>query len=165
MELLLFYIFCLITLVAALGVLLLKTLLHAVLSFIMTLIGVAVLFLYSGAEFLAVTQLMIYAGGILILILFGLMLTSKIGSVVSNGHNGNLWTSVLIGLGIFGFFTFKILHLETMAPQAPKSHALKKIGFYLLSEHLFTFEMITVLLVISLIGAAIISKGIQDNDA
>jgi NADH:ubiquinone oxidoreductase subunit 6 (subunit J) len=165
MELTFLYVFAAITLAGALGVLLFKTLLHAILSFIITLLGVAVLFLFSGAEFLAVTQIMIYAGGILILLLFGLMLTSKIGSILSNSNNSNLGTACLIALLLFGFFTYKIMGLEPITPHPPARYALKKIGFYLLSEHLFTFEAITILLVISLIGAAIISRGLKDKDA
>lgn len=163
MEIAFLYIFCLITVVSALGVLLLKNLLHAVLCFIITLIGVAVMFLYGQAEFLAVSQLMIYAGGILILIVFGLMLTSKIGSNQSNTNNSNLWSTVFLGLALFGFFAYKILKLDiNIAPQH-QATSIPRIGYLLLTEHLFTFEMITILLVISLIGAAIISKGLKND--
>ncbi len=163
MEIVFLYIFCFISVLSALGVLLLKNLLHAVLCFSITLISVAVLFLYGQAEFLAVSQLMIYAGGILILIVFGLMLTSKIGSKQSNTNNSNLWSTVLLGLVLFGFFSNKILKLDISIVPQHQVASIPKIGYLLLTEHLFTFEMITILLVISLIGAAIISKGLKDD--
>lgn len=163
MEIVFLYIFCFITVISALGVLLLKNLLHAVLCFSITLIGVAVMFLFGQAEFLAVSQLMIYAGGILILIVFGLMLTSKIGSNQSNTNNSNLWSTTLLGLVLFGFFSYKVLKLDITVDPQYQAVSIPKIGHLLLTEHLFTFEMITILLVISLIGAAIISKGLKDN--
>lgn len=163
MEQILLYFFCIVTVVSALGVFLFKNLLHAVLSFMITLLGVAVLFLYAGAEFLAVSQIMIYAGGILILIVFGLMLTSKIGEGQSNTNHANVWTAVLLGLGVFGFFGYKLLSVSVPAPVF-RSHMLHQIGYFLLTEHIFTFEMITVLLVLALVGAAVISKGINHKD-
>lgn len=163
MEILLLYFFCIITVVSALGVVLLTNLLHAVLSFMITLLGVAVLFLYAGAEFLAVSQIMIYAGGILILIVFGLMLTSKIGEGQSNGNHSNTKTAALLGLALFGFFGYKLLGVSVPAPTF-RLHTLQNLGFLLLTEHLFTFEMITILLIIALVGAAFISKGINNKD-
>lgn len=163
MEVILLYFFCFITLVSALGVLLFKNILHAVLSFMITLLGVAVLFLYAGAEFLAVSQIMIYAGGILILIVFGLMLTSKIGEGQSNTNHANVGIAALIGLSLFGFLGYKLLGLSVPAPVF-RVQALQQIGLLLLTEHLFAFEMITVLLVIALVGAAVISKGINDKN-
>ena len=128
-----------------------KNLLHAVLSLIICLLGVAVLFLFAGAEFLAVSQIMIYAGGILILVVFGLMLTSKIGTETSNGNNSNFIKVVILMLAFFSFFAFKIMGLEIEGTKQYDKNAIKKIGFRLLSEHLFAFEAITILLLISLL--------------
>lgn len=164
MEIFLFYSFCILTIVSALATILLPNLLHALLSFIITLLGVAVMFLFAGAEFLAVSQIMIYAGGILILITFGLMLTTKIGSKQSNPNNTNYWFTVFTGTGLFVFFGYKITQLNIFGDPVHTRHPLKKIGFHLLTDHLFTFEVITILLIISLIGAAVISKGITNHD-
>ena len=124
-----------------------------------TLLGVAVMFLFAGAEFVAVSQIMIYTGGILILIIFGLMLTSKIGSNQSNKHNSNFKLTAVTVLGLFGYFGFKLLtKKEIVTKHFEDANQIKGIGMALLTQHIFTFEAITVLLTIALIGAAVISK-------
>lgn len=165
LESIIFYSFGFLTLVSALGVVFFKKLLHAVLCLMITLLGVAVLFLFAGAEFVAVSQIMIYTGGILILIIFGLMLTSQIGSNQSNENNSNFKLSSLIVFSVFGFFGYKLIFGEKYISQQILSKSpIKQIGMSFLTQHLFTFEAITILLTIALIGAAVISKSYIKHD-
>ncbi|MEK6571394.1 MAG: NADH-quinone oxidoreductase subunit J, partial [Bacteroidota bacterium] len=71
-----FYVFALVTVVSAFVVVFSKNIVHSAFSLLFTFFGVAGLYVLLNADFLAVTQLLIYVGGILILLLFGVMLTS-----------------------------------------------------------------------------------------
>jgi NADH-quinone oxidoreductase subunit J len=77
----LFFVFALITIVSACIVVFSKNLMYAAFSLLFTFFGVAALYVLLYADFLAVTQVLIYVGGILVLLLFGVMLTSKVVKV------------------------------------------------------------------------------------
>jgi len=76
-----FYLFAIITVVSAAIVVNVKNIVHAAYSMLLTFFGVAGIYVLLGADFLAVVQIMVYVGGILILLLFGVMLTNKITNV------------------------------------------------------------------------------------
>src|ERR1700753_653381 len=77
MDDLLFYFFAAITAASAIGVVASRNIVRTAVCLLFTLIGVAGLYFLLSAEFLAAVQLVVYAGGTLILIIFGVMLTSK----------------------------------------------------------------------------------------
>ncbi|MFN8437033.1 MAG: NADH-quinone oxidoreductase subunit J [Cytophagales bacterium] len=164
LELIFFYLFSSLTVVSGIAVLLIPNLLRAMLCFVITLIGVAVLFLFTQAEFLAVSQIMIYTGGILIILVFGMMLTSNIGSVQSNLFNENYKFTFVVVTGIFGYLAYQLLKdpFPYSDPIQQKS-AIKTLGVALLTEHLFAFEAITILLTVALVGAAFISYNYKDS--
>jgi NADH:ubiquinone oxidoreductase subunit 6 (chain J) len=74
---LIFYALILMTAGAALFMIITNNVLHAALGLIVCLLGMAGIFAVMGAEFLAVTQIMVYAGGVIVLIIFGIMLTNR----------------------------------------------------------------------------------------
>ena len=73
---LIFYAFALLTVVSALLVVTVRNIVHAAFSLMITLFGIAGLYVFLQADFLAATQVIVYVGGILVLILFGVMMTS-----------------------------------------------------------------------------------------
>ena len=85
------------TLATALLILLTKSMIRAVFLLMLVFIGVAVIYFISGAEFVGVTQIMIYVGGILILMMFGVMLTARVDGNKSNDSSD-------IGFGDYGHF-------------------------------------------------------------
>src|SRR5262249_7197144 len=88
-----FYLLAGVVVVSAAGVALAPNILYSAVSLLGTLAGVAGLYLYLGADFLGIAQLIIYVGGILVLILFAVLLTNRIGDVEIN----NLSTGLIIG--------------------------------------------------------------------
>ena len=78
-----FYLFAFITVVSAFIVVFSKNIIYSAFSLLFAFVGVAGLYVLLYADFLAITQVMIYVGGILVLLLFGVMLTSKLISVVA----------------------------------------------------------------------------------
>jgi NADH-quinone oxidoreductase subunit J len=94
----LFYMFVVLTGVSALGILFIKNVFHAALLLLVSLLSIAGIYIINFAELVAVTQILIYAGGILILLIFGIMLTSRLSGkplIVTN----NRWAEgVLVGI-------------------------------------------------------------------
>src|SRR6059058_3663595 len=91
-----FYLLAAVTLVSAAGVALARNILYSAFALLGTLAGVAGLYLYLGADFLGVAQLLIYVGGILVLILFAILLTSRIGDRDLGIHD--LSSGLLVGV-------------------------------------------------------------------
>lgn len=140
-----------------------KNLVHAVFSFLGILICIVALFILAQAEFVGVTQLLVYVGGILILILFGTMLTynySTEESIKFNFKNSTILVCVsLVGWFLYILFTphFVASFGQTTLFVQP-ANAIPNIGFRLLTDYVFMFEISGILLLSSLIGALYITK-------
>ncbi len=167
----LFYIFGGLTVLGALGVLLNSNVLHAALSLLASLLGVAALYVLAGADFLAVTQIMVYVGGVLVLVMFGIMLTKRTAEtqVAKSGLIRNLlgW---LVGIGLFAFLFMGIVELNGISPQLLKADTLDKpttiyeLGGALMSRHLLPFEVLAVLLLVALIAAVYVAGRIGEKE-
>jgi NADH-quinone oxidoreductase subunit J len=103
-----FYGFSALAIGAALTILFTRNVMYAALCLFIALLGVAALYVLAGADFLAITQLLIYVGGVLVLLIFGVMLThraeresSQKANIVLTTHLNRFW-GALIALSIFG---------------------------------------------------------------
>ena len=163
-ELILFYALALLTIVSTITVALANNILYAALSLLCTFVGVAGLYIYASADYLAVTQIMVYVGGVLVLLIFGIMLTNKIGikylpNPSANRLNGFLLSFsvfIIISLGIVKTNFDKIPWLQANTQTAGKT--TDHIGFNLLTNYVFPFELASVLLLVALIGAAFVAS-------
>lgn len=139
-----------------------RSVVHSAFSLLGTLLGVAGLFLMLGADFLAMTQVLIYAGGILVLILFGLMLTpGDPGEMKPLRVFGGLALvgggAVLFVVKLSGVAEWNALPVEELeAPQA----TVTEIGLELLrrDSYLLPFELASVILLAALVGAVFIAR-------
>ena len=134
-------------------------LVHSAVSLLFTLFGVAAIYIYLYADFIAATQVVIYVGGILVLIIFGVMLTNKIdnATIDSKTHNkipGLIFCSVLLLMQFYIIFNTK-WHINE---NPIKDSTIKDIGNLLLTKYLLPFEVVSVLLLAALIGAAMLSR-------
>ena len=134
-------------------------LVHSAVSLLFTLFGVAAIYIYLYADFIAATQVVIYVGGILVLIIFGVMLTNKIdnATIDSKTHNkipGLIFCSVLLVMQFYIIFNTKWYINENPI----KDSTIKDIGNLLLTKYLLPFEVVSVLLLAALIGAAMLSR-------
>ena len=135
-------------------------LVHSATSLLITLFGVAGLYVFLYADFLAATQIVIYVGGILVLIIFGVMLTNKIDKPVIVANSSNK----IIGLFISGFIfsMLSIIVLQTPwninldSSQGPSTVEL--IGHLILGKYLLPFELISILLLAALTGSAMLAR-------
>ena len=167
MEEIAFYGFSALAVGAALTILFTRNVMYAALSLFITLLGVAALFVLAGADFLAVAQLLIYVGGVLILLLFGVMLThradrtdSQQANIVLTTHVNHFWGTV-VALAIFGGLFWLIVHANFLILHGPddvidpavRSTTLRQFGIHLMTTHVWAFEVIGILLLMALIGA------------
>ncbi len=168
-----FFSFVALTLASAVGLLLTRNVLYAAYLLLLTLLGVAALFVFAGADFLAVSQLVIYVGGVLVLVLFGVMLTNKPASTapdttpVSERANSILtenrrpWLAVVLAGGLFWGLSRLLINahfvvFDRLASRAPTT--IDTIGKQLMTEYVLPFEMISILLLVALIGAGYLAK-------
>ena len=134
-------------------------LVHSAVSLLFTLFGVAAIYIFLYADFIAATQVVIYVGGILVLIIFGVMLTNKIenATIKSKTHNqipGALFSFILLVLQFYIIFNTNWLINDNPSKESTIDH----IGNLLLTKYLLPFEVVSVLLLAALIGAAMLSR-------
>ena len=136
-----------------------KNIVHAGFALLGTLGGVAGLFVMLSADFVAVIQLLIYVGGVLVLILFGVMLTSKIGIVkVTNESVGRLPVGLLCGL-LFILLS-KVVMTGTWHGTEAAGYVVTTapIGNALLGPYLLPFEVASIVLLGALVGAVLLVR-------
>jgi NADH-quinone oxidoreductase subunit J len=154
-----FYLFAAVTLLSAFFVVTSRNIVHAAFYLLFTFFGVAGIYVMLGADFVAIVQLIIYVGGILILLIFGVMLTNKITQVeIKTGTIHTL--PAAIGVGLFtGIVGAVILNTEWLVVDAkiPES-TLSVIGSMLVNEYVLIFELLGILLLVALIGAASMAR-------
>jgi NADH-quinone oxidoreductase subunit J len=156
----LFYLFAVMSAASAIGVVLSRNIVRTAVCLLFTLIGVAGLYFLLSAEFLAAVQLVVYAGGTLILIIFGVMLTSK--SPFSRFEPKLAEIIVALSLGsILLVALIAGIHRTHFAGNAmePGGYPVDKLGQTLLGDYLVPFELASVLLLVVMIGAAYLAKG------
>jgi len=121
--------------------------------------GVAGLYAFLSADFVMAAQLIIYVGGILVLILFAVLLTQKIGAVHVTNRSIGLAAGVPLALVIFGLLTAVALRTPwPLAKPGVPGPTTAPIGDALLSEYLLPFELVSVLLLLALIGAVMLAR-------
>ena len=157
-----YYVFALLIIGSAGMVVFSKNIMYSAFSLLFTFFGVAGIYVLLSADFLAITQIMIYIGGILVLIIFGVMLTTRITGVdvksgtmgkVQMGLVGLLMAVVCVGL-IVVFNSTKWF----LADSKPVQSTINLIGNELLTNYLLAFEAASMLLLIAIIGAAFIAR-------
>ncbi|WP_235861405.1 NADH-quinone oxidoreductase subunit J family protein [Pontibacter flavimaris] len=168
----LFYLFAILAILSAAYVVLTRNLLYAGFSLLITLLSIAGIYVLLFADFIAVTQLMVYVGGVLVLILFGIMLSSRVHnkSVLSESVN-KVWGTLVAGLLLVGL-SYAILkaniaslpwlqntEIEVLGNQ---KSTVQSIGIKLMTDFVLPFELASLLLLIALMGAAYVATEKQN---
>jgi len=147
---------------AALGAVLLPNVVHAALSLVVVALGIAGMFLLLASEFLALVQILVYGGGVTILLLFGLMLTNaQDDPIVQDGSQKPLAFGVGIALGAV------IIIAMTDATWDAGNRSV--VAFRALGERLYRdfgvpFEVASLVLLVALVGAIAIARRDQDEE-
>jgi NADH-quinone oxidoreductase subunit J len=147
------------TIVSASLVVFNNQLLYSAIALLFSLFGVAGLYIFLWADFIAGIQLIVYIGGINVLIIFGIMLTNKISSVRLSQTNVQQGVGAVVALWLFILISLVISKTSWLQIEASEpTETVSAIGTLLLSKYLLPFEAISLLLLGALIGAALLSR-------
>lgn len=148
-----------VVLASAFLVVLSRNLVHGVLWLGVTLLATAGVYVGLDAPFVAAVQVLLYAGGVVILLLFGVMLTRKIGGVKVESAPGSPLRGLIVAGSLFGLGVKAILSTPSLAPSTNLTPLrVGDLGRALVGEHLLSFELLSVLLVAAMVGAIVIAR-------
>lgn len=155
----LFYIFALITIGSAVFLVTTKNIMYSAVALFISLFSIAILYILLRADFIAVTQVMVYVGGILVLLLFGIMLTRKVTEVDITTTTLNMIPSIIFAVGITAILVVLMLTTKwNMKAPLNNEATVNQIGKMMLSGYLLPFEVASIVLLVALIGAAMYAR-------
>jgi NADH-quinone oxidoreductase subunit J len=171
----LFWVFAAVVVVGAAGVVTMRQPVHSALFLLLSFLGVACLFLLQGAEFLAAVQILVYAGGVMVLILFTTMLVNIRRTAGEPYLHAAAWKAVLAGVLLFAVLggvlvgeLNRTVGLSSPADLSRLSNAViggklvtgnsQVVAWALYTDYLIPFEVASVLLLVAMIGAVVLGK-------
>ena len=155
-----FWFIAALTIMSAAFVVINNQLIYSAVALLFTLFGVAGLYVFLWADFIAGIQILVYVGGILVLVIFGIMLTNKIRSVRISHKSMQQGVGGVVTLWLFIFLVFAMAKAPwALSAAVEPIGTVRGIGILLLTEFLLPFEIISLLLLGALIGAAVLSRG------
>lgn len=160
----LFYLFAILTVGAAAVMVISKNIVHSAFALMFSLLGVAALFVLLNADFVAATQLMVYVGGILVLILFGVMLTTQqftigLKTIMVNIIPASILSATAGGLLLVLFFVSDWNVIESVE----RNETVMDLGNLLLRDYILPFQVAGVLLLVAIIGALLMTTRDKDE--
>ncbi len=152
----------LLTTVPCLVVVFSRSVLYSAFALFFTFLGTSGLYFFLDAEFLAITQVVVYIGGVSVILLFSILLTKNIDAI----RKTNTMSRLRMALGgisvlfLFGSFLFSAAHTAWMVKQRNDYPAttIDTLGDLLLTKYLLPFEVVSVLLLAVLIGSLVIAR-------
>lgn len=149
-----------------------RNVLYAAFALLVTLLSLAAIFVLLFADFVAITQIMVYVGGVLVLILFGVMLSNRVENRAIQSESVNQISGVLVASALFAGLAYLILSVDYLFSEpaaiaaingSPAKSSITVIGIQLITNFALPFEVTSLILLIALMGAAYISTG-EKND-
>ncbi len=171
METLIFLIFAALAVASSLVVVAHRSPVYATMSLVVTLFSVAVLFVLLGAPFLGALQILIYAGAIVVLFLFVIMLLNlQKASAEADRRGAQLWVALpgaLVFVGMVGLVFLRAWRAGAPAlqPLTADLVSLKGLATALFSDYLLPFEIVGLLLLVAVIGATVAARRAPDGEA
>lgn len=154
-----FYALAAITVGSAAVVVLARSLIYSAFALLFTFVGVAGLYLQLGADFLAASQLLIYVGGILVLLLFGVMLTHKLYDLDLRSEVTQFAPGAIVSVAFLAMLAWFAWSTDwAVGPGRAPAATTREIGKLFMSRWLLPFEAASILLLIALVGAAMIVR-------
>jgi len=144
---------------AALRVVTTRNIVHAALYLIIVLAGVAAQYFLLGAEFIGTSQILIYLGAIVVLFLFGIMLTRAPLTGESSLDNDQRWLAGLVGLLLLAVMSYALIdQFDDQELPADTVQRTSQVADSIFSTYLVPFEVVSVLLLAALVGAIVIAR-------
>jgi NADH-quinone oxidoreductase subunit J len=166
MQQIVLFLFITITVIGALAVVFSPKILHVTFGLLVALFGVGGIYITLGADFLGITQVLVYVGGVLILLLFGLMLSKEDPLTLDESNVKAAWTKNMpVAMGcVLLFFILSIISsqaatfLDISTLSTPANSMVENVGINTMTRYLLPFEAVSILLLIALIGAAYLAR-------
>lgn len=154
-----FYLVSLLVIASALVMVFSRNIVRSAFALMVTLLGIAVIYVLLYADFVAVTQLLVYVGGILILVLFGVMLTTQGFTPPMQAVSHNLLPSSLFAavVAVLLATVYFISDWNIVTAENPGS-AVSDLGSMLLTDYVLPFQVAAILLLVAIIGAILMAS-------
>lgn len=175
MELFIFVCSAAMILVGAVGVVTRSNPVHAALSLILTLFGVAVAFVAQKAEFLAAVQVIVYAGAIVVLFLFVIMLlgVDRAENIKVDPISGQRPLAAVLALGVTAVVVAAVVRasdslgdagrgLDEVTVNSPDANT-RQLARTIFSDNVFSFELATVILLVAVVGTVLLARRMKEN--
>ncbi len=175
LQTLLFYGFAIVAVGSAVLLVSMRNIARALFLFFVVLLAVAGLYVFALADFVAITQVLIYVGGVLVLMLFSFMLSNK--ELLNQLQNGAshffalpVWQALLVAISFLAILVYAAVQLSTNEPSwvaasrehgatiEPSDNTVEYLGIQIMTHYLLPFEVVSVLLMMALIGAAHLAR-------
>ena len=144
---------------SALAVVFLGKIVHAALSLVASFAAVAGLYILLNAEFLAAVQVLIYAGAVIVLLLFAIMLTQGSQTPQSNPGNRQSGFAALVALVLMGVMGWVFFQTPWQVANNPApTNVTETLGKLLFTDYALAFELASVVLLVAMIGAIVIAR-------
>lgn len=154
-----FYLLSFVIIVSAIYVVSLRNIFHCALFLVLCLFSVAGIYILLEAEFLAAVQVLIYVGAVAILMIFAIMLTSRLANKKMMQSNDNVTLAIfvcagflLVSLGSFGYSVWKVVDKPL-----PENNTLT-LGKLLMTDYVLPFEVVSIVLLAAMIGAIVLAR-------
>lgn len=158
-----FWLFAILVAGTALYAALARKIVHSAFALMATFFGVAGIYAILGSDFLAVTQVLVYVGGIMVLIVFGVLLTDRVPDEYKVGTPRRYLPALVAGGLTFAALASALKATKwpggSAAWDAPAASSVEGIGRSLLTDYLIPFEFASILLLVVLVGAARLARG------
>ena len=154
-----FYFFVFTAALTAILLLFIKNVLHGAFLLIVTLLSLAGIYVLAFADFIAVAQILIYAGGILVVVIFAVMLTSKLSGKPLELEHSYVFNGIIVG-GSFFLILVYLVSRESGFKAIPASRlsTINELGIALMTEYALPFEVAGIVLLVALTGAAVFAS-------
>ena len=157
-----FYFLAVMAIVSAIAVITRRNPVHAALSLIVTLLSLAGFYLMLYAPFVAGVQVVLYAGGIMVLFLFVIMLVNLEQNIREYQFNKQWLVGILAALALGGLLLFVYLRGTDIFPRTlaalPEAQNTQQIGLALYGNYMLPFEIASLLLLVAIVGAVVMAK-------
>jgi NADH-quinone oxidoreductase subunit J len=154
-----FYVFAVLTVVSAGIVVFSRNIMYSAFSLLFTFSGVAGIYILLNADFIAITQLLVYVGGILVLIIFGVMLTTDVTNIdVTTRTLKTMPATIVVAVIAALLVSMMITTKWKQGEPGGYETTITNIGNLLLSRFLLPFEIASILLLVALMGAAFLAR-------
>jgi NADH-quinone oxidoreductase subunit J len=161
MELVAFYIFAAVSVIGAIGMVIQRNPLTGAFSLVASLASLAALFAMLHAEFIFILQILLYAGAIMVLVIFTIMLLNLSPEELKEPPVGRVKGVVILAatlVALFGFIRVLRTLPHSNKPVADNFGNIEPVGELMLSSYLYPFEVISVLLLVAVVGVVLLAK-------